>query len=276
MHGIGTFFRNYFNSFIYALGITIGIFISIQELHKFNNVERFLVFSSLIFIILLLENIIAVLKRNKNVEINLDMNDSVNELWHFFYKFLLPFIYYLCLVAFGYFNLYSNSIYIILIFTFFTLLILFINTKAFFQNIKSMESRTHYVYDLIKFLIFFTSVNTFAHIVVNDESTLFLMTLATISLSFALTMLMVWRVNKLRIRSYFFAIAFSVILGFIFYALNVLGNFNPMQISLGLVFAFYLSVAIIHHALLNTLSKGVVLEYLIILLVVFTVVYGIS
>lgn len=276
MQNVGLFFRHYFNSFIYAFGITIGIYISIEELHKFNNTQRFIVFSVLIFLILLLENIIAVLRRNKSVQINFDINDDVNELWHFFYKFLLPFIYYISLVAFGYYNMFTSSIVIILGVTFFTLLLLFINTKAFFQNIKSMESRTHYVYDLIKFLIFFTSINTLAHIQAGDNTLIFITTFSTFLISFALIMLMVWRLNKVRARAYIFGFAFSLLLALIFAVLNYLGQFNPMQISLGLIFAFYLSVAIIHHALLNTLTKGVIVEYLIILLVVFTVVYGIS
>jgi hypothetical protein len=268
--------NQYVNSFIYSLGITIAIYISIDELHRFGNMKTFIIFTGIIFTILLLENIIAVLKRNSKIEINFDINDDVNELSHFFYKFILPFLYYISLIAFGYFNLYSSSITFILVITFFTFLLLFINTKAFFQGIKTLESRTHYVYDLIKFLIFYALSNTFAHIQSSDNSTLITTTVGVTIVSSILILLMIWRINKFSVLSILQSILSSSVLGIIFFILSSLAIFSPAQISLGLFFAFYLSVAIIHHVLLNTLTRSVIAEYIIILLVVFAVVYGIT
>ena len=268
--------QNYFYSFVYALGITIGIYISIEELHRFNNTRRFYIFSILIFLIIFFENIIAILRRHGSIEINLDLNDEVNEIWHFFYKFLLPFIYYLCLVAFGFYNLNSISITGILFLTFITFFLLFVNTKAFFQNIKKLESRTHYVYDLIKFLIFFTLVNTFSHWQMQNPQFLPLSAIGVGIVAFALILLMAWRVNKVQLKTYLISGFTSFLLAVLFGALSFGNSFNPIQIALGLILAFYLSVAIIHHILLNTLTKSIIFEYIVILLVIFSVIYGIT
>lgn len=276
MHILRHFIQNYLNSIIYSLGITLGIFISVEELHKFNDRGNFFIFTALIFIILFLENLIAVLKRNKNVEINFDVNDEVNELWHFFYKFLMPFLYYISFIGFSYYNQHNSSITALLILTFFTFFLLFINTRAFFQNIKILESRTHYVYDLIKFLIFFTSINTLCFFQDEARSNLIIASVATILISFVLTMLMIWRIQKIHLQSIIISAISSIIIGIAFAGLNMTGRFTELQVTLGLFFAFYLSVAIIHHTLLGTLTKSVVLEYLIILIVVFAVVYGIT
>lgn len=272
----GLVIRNFFSSLIYALGITVAIYISLEELHKFNNNDRFLLFSAFVVFILLFENLLALIRRKREVEINLNMNDDFNELWHLFYKFLLPILYYISIVAFGYYNLYSTNILVILALTFLTFLLLFINTKAFFQNIKKVESRTHYVYDLIKFLIFFTSTNFIVNLQDGSHQTLVISGIGILVLVFALVMLIIWRINKVHIPATIFSILISLFISLTFVILVLANLFNPIQISLGLFFAFYLAVAIIQHALLNTLTKSVIFEYIVILLAVFAVIFGIT
>lgn len=272
----GLVIRNFFSPLIYALGITVAIYISIEELHKFNNNDRFFLFSGFVVFILLIENLLALIRRKREVEINLNMNDDFNELWHLFYKFLLPILYYISIVAFGFYNLYSTNILIIIALTFLTFLLLFINTKAFFQNIKQVESRTHYVYDLIKFLIFFTSTNFIVNLQDGSREVLIISFFGMLVVVFSLVMLIVWRLNKIHLVATIFSVLVSIFISLTFLILILANLFNPIQISLGLFFAFYLAVAIIQHALLNTLTKSVIFEYIVILLAVFAVIFGIT
>src|SRR5690606_6419698 len=268
--------KNYLTSFIYASGITFIMYITIDEFHRFQNIPSFLIFSAIIFIILLLENLIAVFARKKSIEINLNFQDEVNELWHLFYKFILPLIYYISLVAFGYYNLFNTALYLVLAVTFFTFFVLFVNTKAFFDYIKTFESKTHYVYDIIKFLTFFTLINTISNYHLNHSDLSLLLALIVGIITFTLSSLMIQRVQKLNQVSLLYPTVLGIIVSVLFFALNQLSNFNPLQISLGLLFVFYLSLAIIHHVLLNTLTRAILLEYLVIASAVFIVVFGIT
>jgi hypothetical protein len=268
--------KNIANPIIYSLGITFSIYAAIFELHQFNNFRNFFLFSILILVILILELLISLSRKSNKVEINFDIHDEVNELWHIFYKLILPLFYYLSLVGFGYFNLRSSLLWIIIIFTFATYYLLFVNTIAFFKNIKAIESKTHYVYDLIKFLIFFTSTNTIVNLYKSGEVSIVIFAIPLFLIALTITIMMVQRLDKLNIVSTIYSIFSSLVIAAFFIAMSLIGNFNALQESVALTFLFYIFVAIIHHKLLKTLTISVISEYLVIIIVVLAVVYGIS
>lgn len=268
--------NNIFLSLIYSTGATIAIYLSAVELTRFENLTLFLIYSFSFILIILLENFLAFIQRNRKIEINLDIKDEVNELSHFFYKIILPITLFFSLVFFLYFNFYIGTIDLILIFSFIIFFLLFLNTKAFFDNLKDLESRTHYIYDILKFFIFFLIVNILSNFQNYNNLNLIISTLGILIISFIITILMIWRLNKIRIRSYIYSFIFAFFSSLIFLILNLTNQFSALQISIGLVFVFYLSIAIIQHILLNTLTKYVLLEYILILLVSIVVIYGIN
>lgn len=269
------FVRN-FSSLFYSVAITMGIYISINELHKFNNISNFIIFSFAILVIYCVELFTTFQNKSSKVEINFDIEDEINELSHFFHKLILPILLYFSLVSFGYFNFEERNFLVILAVTFFAFFILFINTKAFLLNMQTIEHKTHYVYDVIKFLIFFLLINVLGNAYTSMGVNIAFLSVTAGVISFGLLALMVWRINKLRKKSIFYSLILSFIIGGLFAGFNLLLEINPLQLSLSLIFLFYVSTAIIHHKLMNTLTAGVISEYLIVILLVLAITYGIT
>ncbi len=267
--------KNNLRALFYAFAFTTGIYISLQELHTYQHTDRFYIFTFLLLIIYLSEIFVNYLKKNRKVEINLDIHDDVNELSEVFHKIILPGILYASFIGFGYYNISSILMGIMLIFVFGIFYVLFINIKNFFQHDLTAETRTHYIYDVIKFLIFFNIVNTLANTYRESRSNLNLYVLLIALLSFIILTLMAWRAKKLHRYAILYTSLSSIVISGSYYLIT-LGQFSPLQISLSLIFLFYLAAGIIHHRLNNTLTREVLIEYLIVLLIVLGITLGIS
>ncbi len=269
------FVRN-LSSFFYALAITLGIYISIEELHRYNNISNFVVFSFAILLIYCIELFTTYQSKSSKVEINFDIEDEINELSHFFHKLILPILLYFSLLAFGYYNYDNQNLIAILFITFIIFYILLINTKAFLLDLKVIEHRTHYVYDIIKFLIFFLIINTLDNYYLSTEGNLLLLSTLSFLTTFLILMLMIWRLGKFRKLTLLYSIIASLAVASFFIAFNSLFIINPLQLSLSLIFLFYISTAIIHHKLMHTLSGSVITEYIVVILLVVAITYGIT
>jgi len=87
---------------------------------------------------------------------------------------------------------------------------------------------------------------------------------------------MLWRHNTFSSRAGTFAVIASFTIGIFFFILHVNKVVNSLEISLIILFLFYLTTAIIHHSIMKTLTKGVLLEYIIVILLVLAITYGVS
>lgn len=262
--------------FFYSLSLTLGIFVALQEIHEYKNPNRFFLFSLLILFIYLAEVFANWRSNRTKIEINLDINDEVNELSHLFHKLVLPIALYLSLIGFGYYNIKSISLIALLIAVFLTFFILFINIRSFFEAKSRLESKTHYVYDLIKFIIFFCLINFLSNTSNNNPQWLPVYALLSSGLSLILLILMMWRINKLKFYSFIYSFISSICVGIVFLIYHAERVVNSLQISLGLFFVFYLASAIIHHLIMKTLTKGVLLEYVLVIFIVIAITYGIA
>jgi len=258
---------------IYSAGITLAIYAAIQELHKFNNSSQFYVFSAAIFIIIISEIIINYIARSKTVVINMDFSDEINELSHLFNKIVLPIALYISIIGFGYYNLSSNILTIVLILTFVLFFILFINIRSFFKDSLNLESKTHFVYDFFKFIIFFLGVDVIVNYSQGNAQQVFGGVLA---LCMVLHLLLIVRQKFAQKRHYLMAIIGSIVIAESSTLLVAANRYNQLQISLCVVFIFYLSLAIIQHAISRTLTKSVLFEYLLILLIAVSILLGVS
>jgi len=260
-------------SFFYASAITVGIFISVNELHFFQNTYNFIVFGLATLFIYLIELFTSFENKSRKIQINLNLQDEVNELSEVFHKIILPILLYISILGFSYFNITSASIYIILILTLFSFYVLILNTKLFLEYQVKEEHKTHYIYDIIKFLIFFLAINTFANLYKFTEANILIFATGSFLLSFMIMYLMIIRIKQISKTSIFRAITFSAVIGFCFLILNMLSRFNPLQISLVLIFLFYISTAIIHHSIRGSLTKEVVLEYALVTTMLLTIAF---
>lgn len=273
---INRFLANQATSIFYSLAITVGIFISIQELYLYNNITNFVAFSIAILLIYTLELFTSYQNKSSKVELNLDINDDVNELSHLFHKIILPVILYLAIVGFGYYNYSSSFLLIILGITFLIFMILFVNTKAFLQNKISVEHKTHYVYDIIKILTFFLLINTLSNAYRSSERSLIYFTILSIAVTFIILLLMLWRIEKIRKKTILYSLFAASLIGLIFQGLHSFLTLNPLQLSLSMIFLFYILSAIIHHRLMGTLTRSVLMEYGIVIFLVLAITYGIT
>ncbi len=265
-----------FKSLFYSLSLTFGIYIALQEIHELKNTYRFILFSALVFFIYLAEVYSNWISKKRKVELNLDFNDEVNELSHLFHKIVLPAGLYCSLVGFGYYNIQSSSLLMLLGVVFITFFILFINIRAFFEAKTRVEDKTHYVYDLIKFLIFFSLVNVFSNASNNFPTNVAIYAMGVMITTFTLLALMLWRFDKFHLYSAIYGLIVSTFIGIIFLLYHADRVVNSLQISLGLFFVFYLTSAVIHHLIMKTFTKGVLLEYFLVILIVIAITYGIA
>ncbi len=263
-------------SALYALSITVGIYIAIIELHFFKNFQNFLIFSIFIAFIYLVELITSYIGRNRKIQFNLNIHDNINELAEGFHKLLLPIFLFLSIVGFSYYNLNESLLLIVLLITFTSFFLLILNTKLFLSKKTEEEDKTHYIYDVIKLLIFFLVSNTLVNFYRGSLFNPILISIALSVTSFSIISLMLWRIKQYFKKSAVYSIITSVLLGIIFYGLILNSNFNPLQISGLLILVFYISTAIIHHKLMNTLSRSVVLEYFSVVLMLAVIIYGIA
>jgi len=258
---------------IYSAGITLAIYAAIQELHKFNNGSQFLIFTAAIFIIIISEIIINYIARSNKVVLNMDFNDEINELSHLFNKIVLPLALYASIIGFGYYNLSSNVLNIVLVLTFVLFFILFVNIRSFFKDSLDLESKTHFVYDFFKFIIFFLGVDVILNYSQLNVQQAFGGVLA---LSMGLHLLFLIRQKYAFKRHYLFAIIGSVVIAESASLLVAPNKYNQLQISLCIVFIFYLSLAIIQHAINRTLTRSVIFEYFLVLLIALSILLGVS
>lgn len=214
-------------------------------------------------------------RRNRKIELNLNINDKVNELLLFINNFVLPISLFIGYIGFIHYNIvnYINLPLIIINIVVFT--ILFTNIRAFFLYEKTAESKTHFVYDIIKFLIFFYITNILSHLSLYYDIVL-PYAIALLVITFSLILLMMWKLNKVHIASLVLAIGGSIFITIFFVVVQRFLFTNSLQISLALLFIFYITTAIIHHVILKTLRRSVLLEYFAVMLVVLAVLYGIN
>lgn len=270
------FINTYFPSLVYAIGITLGINAALEELHKKQNFTLFLVLSISILLILILEIVINFLVKNKKVEIDLDFDNEINEAAEFFNKVLLPVFLFISIIGFGFYNLDSALLNISTGIIFICFFVLFINIRAFFQNNLTLESKTHFVYDFFKLLIFFFSANTLSYLYKELPFINGVLFILMVGISFILLALMVWRIQIFGRQLLVSTFIVSLFIGIAYSALNRFLTINPFQVSLALVFLFYIIIAIIQHKLTNTLKRDVIVEYSLVILIAIAILLGLS
>ncbi len=260
----------------YSLSLTLGIFIALQEIHENKNYTRFIIFSLLILFIYLAELYSHWKSKKTKIELNMDFGDEVNELSQTFHKIIMPAGLYLSIIGFGFYNIRSSSIFIVLCIVFITFFILFLNIRAFFEAKTRVEDKTHYVYDLIKFIIFYCLIDVFSNASNNFPANISLYAVCVVGVTLTLITLMLWRLEKVYLYSLLYGFIVSLFMGIVFLLYHAERVVNSLQISLGLLVVFYLTSAVIHHLLMKTFTKGVLFEYLLIIAIVIGITYGIA
>ncbi len=270
------FSKRFLTIALYSLGVTGAIYISITRLVREGNSSVFVIFALLALFIFVSEIFIDYVYKNKKLEINFDINDEVNEASEVLNKILLPFLLFIALFGYTYFNFSARFVFIVYAIIYVSFLMLFLNIKAFFELDVKTQKNTNLVYDLIKFVTFFCFVDTILNLFNAGTISSVAYVILYLALFVILSYLFLIRYVKenQQIRRFlwiqFFAGLFSLTIIFL------LGNYSPLLLSLSAFFVFYSSLAVIHHIVDNTLSKWVVFEYALVLVMALSVLIGVG
>lgn len=268
---------NLFKSFFFAFAITVVTYVSITEIHQYQNYTKFTIFSLVIFLIYISEIINLYRLKSQKVQLNFNLNDGINEIQELFNKLLLPFALYVSIILFSQNHYSSYSILIVLLFVLLIFSVLFVNIQFFFEHRVTEESKTHYIYDIIKFCIFFLLADwMFSSELGGNTTNLVFHALLIGFISFLIKISMLWRSEIKDMGSINLSLFSSFILSVTYFIFVNINRFNPLESSLFLLFIFYFSIAIIHHRSLKTLNWKVVFEYASIGILFLAIIYGIN
>jgi len=269
-------FKNIFRPFLFALAIVIGIYISVVELYSNNNQNRFIFFTIATSLIFIFELVDHFWNKSKKVQLNLNFGDKINELWEIVNKVIIPAALYFGIVLYAGIHIASMNLPILLIFVFFLLLVLFLNINYFFKNNITLEHKTHFIYDLIKFTLFYLYIDFIVNWASRSASLLnyFLAFAFVVIISMILKLLILWKSEILNKFNIFVVIVSSLISGICYIMFVLLNLVRVTEISWFLLYLFYISIAIIHHKSEGTLTKKVVYEYFFVSILLFVLFVG--
>jgi hypothetical protein len=263
--------------FFYAISLSLGAYIAIESLAKYNDTKNFIIFSFILLGIFLLE-IFITWQRNvlvNNLRIDRDLIEY--NLVYVSHKILLPILLYLSMVGYGYYNFHLLRMKLILFLSFGINFFLFVNIRAFFEHKTKTEKSTDFVFDVIKFLIFSTMVDVLYNFSIQQlpfEYGKPFFVISVLFLTVVLIELAVWRLSKHHFLSFYYSVATGVLNALLSLFFITFTNFNGLEFSILLTLCFYFYIAFFYHYVKQTLKYYIILEYIFVFLSIFAIFWG--
>ena len=268
------FIKDYKRSIIVSILCFVSFF-SLNEVLTEKRYELFYFFSVLLsFLFLLLiyfDHVTNVKKYNQKQIFSLEKSYYLQ---HILNHYVVPVTLYLFSLLFIFLNNNFPLKIVIFFIVSVSLLICLINVRSYFLNKLTLEHSTHSIYDGMKLIGFFLASNALLHIYFNGSINIFfeLIFLAVVTII---------GIGLIFVRSGLYSkdIALTVILSSIiitllaFLSIKVL-NLTLVQTNIGLLTLFYFIVAVIHHKIEGTLTKKIVVNYLMFSLIIIALMYG--
>jgi hypothetical protein len=267
--------RLFQQALFYASTVILGILLALSELDQ-GRVDNFLRFGGIVLAVLAVELYLGWAGHSRHSQqIKIPHIDQVSNQSKFLHHMLLPLITYLSIIGFAYFNRQAHLRFPILLIALFIFTILFINIRAYYSHtIKVLES-THFIYDIIKLIIFFCASDSLLHMTQAYDLGI-LGPLGIAALSIGLMLLMIVRYERMELVALLLVVGLSLAIGALAYFLILQGRFNPIQMSLLTFLSFYISSAALHHEMDHNLTATILIEYAAILVIAISLVYGIN
>lgn len=138
-----------------------------------------------------------------------------------------------------------------------------INIRAYYYNNLHLETRTHLIYDILKYILFILFSITILNLIDQSyiDSFIGIILMAILTFTGLLGNLNRYRnytIQSLRLIS---ISTIFVILGYIILTSNILGKLGLTQIIIGTSSLYYIVISIIHHYFNNNLTKKLLLDY---------------
>jgi len=259
----------------YAATIVLGLTVALSELDQ-GHYGNFLRYACIGLAVMVIELYLGWSEHTRQqYQTPIPHIDQLSKYSKFLHHGVLPLITYLSLAGFTYFNRQIHLRVVILSSAVLIFTLLFINIRAYYTHTVQIIEATHFIYDIIKLIIFFCACDAVFNIGISFELGAWGgVGIATISIG--LMLLMIVRYNKLELLSLVLIVMLSIAIGALAYFLLSQNRFNPTQLSLVTFLTFYISSAALHHEMDHNLDWKIIIEYIAILALAMTLLYGIT
>ncbi len=249
----------------HAIATGLGLLLSIHLLKDYGN-EKFIITIVATSLILFLEIYLNWRFATKVLR-QIDMPSiNVYNLWgHLINHITLPLLLFYSVAGFIYFNSDDLVRIISILFLIVINLIFFINVRSYYSDKFKMEEKTRYIYDVIKLIIFFFSINLILHIRMIFQINSWIIGVFVCFISLILYILIIYRKIQVNINTITYVIVVSFVISVLYMILDITGYFF-LGINIVIFLLFYIFLSILHHKLERTLTVKVFTEYLLILI----------
>jgi hypothetical protein len=265
----------YRRAIFYSGVISLGLIFLMNIESKYPKL--YLLASVILYLVVLFEMFyIWFISKEKLRQLDLPLISSYSKIKQMIHHFLLPFLFYLSLVGFIYYNNQVSLHIPVIIFSFFAFISLFINLRAFYQDKIKLEEETYYVYDLIELIIFFCITNISLNMAEANNITQFFPVIINFVLSLFILILNLYQLDHLSIKPILLISILSFISSFICYVLIFHSSFNGISITTLLFLCYYFIFGILSHKIDGSLTTSIIFEYMSIFLLSLAFFLGIS
>lgn len=267
------YFDKYYKPIIFSTISFLGL-IYLEKL-RFSNLNYFITASVIYIVVLFLLLLLDQKNSSKNSIIPL-LFDKYSFISNVSQHFILPIWLVISIIFVMYVNIDKNLVFIYTFLGNLCLLFCFVNIHSFYANNFLIERRTHLIYDFIKIFLFVINSNILLHFYFSKNISEILLYLSFASLTFFLIFLICFRrLYEIKRASISILLGTILMLLLMFWCISVL-KLGFVYTNIFSIILFYIISAFIHHELDETLTVSVITEYLLWVLIMISILWGLN
>lgn len=268
------FLKKNFRSLFYALTISLGIELGIQILY--DKGLKFYIYSNSLFFFVLIFEVYQSWRSSTKIfrQIDLPINSPYSLNSNIFKHLILPLLLFLSITLFEYFNTDQVIRFIAGFLSFIQFFLVFINIRSYYEDNFVTESSTNYIYGLIELSIFFFLSNAIMNFGIQfNIAKIFIAGLISILVLLeGVIQLFLSSISDILTLLYFLICSLIIFLTFLL-LLNL--GFAYLSINIIILLEFYISISLFIHKLNRSLTKDLIIEYTLILVIAFLILKNI-
>lgn len=252
---------------VYAFFISLGMSILIDILNYWDYGSFFRA-AGFLYIILVLEvGTVWFWARSKLKSLEIPLVDRYDRRTQILMHLIMPSLLYWSSVFFIFVNPNPQFWFIFLVFSFFLFVSLFINIKAYYLDKFKLEADTHYIYDVIKLLIYQLLVFSLFNLMFIYQLNIGIVVLGIVGVTAMMLFLNILRYRHLSFEYVIYVWVNAFLIGLLLLLLLMIKDWRVFHISLIAMCVYYISVSVLHHKIKCSLRFELIWEYGLIALV---------
>jgi len=259
---MNSFFNKNFRPAFYSLTINLALFLSVNELVKWETYRNSYVFLGAAIILFVIEIILMSLENHHDLLFFRELDNKKTRLLYFLDIVFLPLTATFLVHIFGLIN-YSYEFLIVLITNFLLLFIIFKHLSKVFSNRIITVFNPHFSSDLYKLYIVFLVAGIFKYYINKDTGNLSFMLLVVFTTVFSLSVLNFAKLEFVNFKYRMASLIIGSIMSLIFLASKFIGGLEVsiMFYSTYFMLFFYILLAAFQQFLDKSLTTGTVIRY---------------